>query len=420
MKGLKGLRFLIVGGLIFFIGCGGYQGSSSIKELETDKPSAQSQVIGTLSDTKGSDTVESADEVELLIKKGEIEEKEKILVDQFETDGDDEVGARFTFRWCGSNAFVVKKENEGIEWIDILEKKRLKITENKDDRLLDSSLDGRWIIYTDSKNSPDAQWKYYNYRKNPKWNPECTIDVYRYEVDSGKKEKIGVMRTLMPVNVMLSPDEKKIFLGGQVEDNIEMSEPKWEKLYFKKKDWDAEWYAVWFQDSSGIITNEENDEHEERIGVEIFGHNGWDKTFKIGVKSIDSVQTCRDKKFYFRGWVPNEWLLYEGRITENKELTYKKILEFNIDNDAWYYVVLPEGDIVLWEKRDKWIRCVSPEQMKTKWVVKVEEWSGNMKVSPDRKWLLFSQEIGQNDEEGRYNGKIQVSHYIVKLKKEVD
>ena len=416
MKGLKGLRFLIVGGLIFFIGCGGYQGSSSIKELETDKPSAQSQVIGTLSDTKGSDTVESADEVELLIKKGEIEEKEKILVDQFEI-GENE---GFSSMWCGSNALIVKRKNEDIEWISISEKKRLKISESMSYGLLDCTPDGRWVIYVDIKSQRLAPWL----QSHP--HIECQEkgwlgyiqDVYRYELNSGKKEKIGIKDACSLA--VISPDGNKIFLGRQLRENIdmpEMLEPTWERLYFKEKDWEMGDNITWFQDSSGVVTDDsEMYDGEGKLYIEIFGDDGWSKVINAGVvDNIYGLQGGKNKTIYFiateKRQEDSKFSIYKCNISKKGKLTIKKILKWK-KAGLQRFIVLPDGDIVLVEG-NKRLRCVTGREVKSKWVVRIEN-GYMMKVSPDGMWLAFCETIEKKE---RYK---KIGIFIIKLKEEVD
>jgi len=376
-----------------------------------------------------------------------VEQKEKILIAQLRLSGKGDesleffsFGHFFLFDWCGSNALVVQKKGEDIEWINILEKKRVKISNTKEDKLLCGSPDGRWVIYASP--TPGSEWYHSACGEEiPKWDGKSVANVYRYEVSSGKKERIGVMRAFVPFKV-ISPDGKRIFLGGHlpIKEEIDMCEPKWERLYFKEKDWDANGSTIWFQDSSGVVTKVKMEKKkekfcmneyifEEKLAVEIFGNNGWKKIFEIDMDSINSLRTGKDKTIYFLGYLfsnrfggrgddslsnCNKWSLYKCKISQNRELSFEKILErkYNI----WDYTILDNGSIVFRERLsnrfDKWIRCIDPEQMKEKWVVNVGEGTGYMEVSPDERWLAFIQEF----ERENYKEIPQGGLFVVKLK----
>jgi len=372
----------------------------------------------------------------------DVEQKEKILVAQLRLSGEGEESLDFYsfddfffFDWCGSNAIVVQKKGEDIEWINILEKKRIKISNTKEDKLLCGSPDGRWVIYA-SKSSPSSKWHHSGCGEEiPKWDGKSVADVYRYEISSGKKERIGVMRAYMPFKV-ISPNGKRIFLGGHlpIKEEIDMDEPKWERLYFKEKNWDAAWDTVWFQDSSGVVTSivvEKSKEKlakeklagnifgieifEEKLAVEIFGNDSWRKIFAIDM-TFDTLRTGKDKTIYFRGHSRSnrKWSVYKYKISQSRELSIEKILER--EYDIWNYTILANESIVFRERLcnrfDKWIRCISPKQIKEKWVVNVGEGTVYMEVSPDERWLAFIQEF----ERESFKDIPQGGLFVVKLK----
>lgn len=405
---------LILGGVIFFVGCGHPQNEPLGNSLKYERATVTTTDVNNIAQEKeGTTNTNSKEEIP-----NNVEQKEKILIGQF---------SNVEFEWCGTNALIVKNSNT-IEWIDILGKKRLKINEIDKDweyKILRVTADGKWIVYTDrEKNLRLAPWL----KSSPIKEARCLDrgewdgnigDVYRYEVSSGEKEKVGIIYSGLGC-LAISPDSRKIFLGKAVSQNllekIDMDEPKWEILYFEEEDWVVGDSAVWFQDSSGVITDENEMWGDEgKLFVEIFGRDGWHKVFDTGLGNIYDLQAHKDKTFYFRGAKEealSKFSLYEGKINKNGNLSCKEILtprEGNIEK----YVVLPNSSIVFWERGSRWIRCVDPQQMKEKWVVKVENrqvqdmrWVnvGQMKVSPDGRWLAYIESSDNN------------SLFVIKLK----
>jgi hypothetical protein len=106
------------------------------------------------------------------------------------------------------------------------------------------------------------------------------LDVYRYEVSTGKVEKFAARRNRPESVDVISPDGTKAFIGGRHKTPFEMPEPKWEMRWLKSE-W-AHLDPIWLADSSGIVTMIFDERNNVSLGVEIFGENGWSKEFIPG------------------------------------------------------------------------------------------------------------------------------------------
>src|SRR3990172_11151683 len=56
-------------------------------------------------------------------------------------------GTIYRPNWCGNNALLFRKGNIGIELIDFISKKRIKISSDRGDWPLNCTPDGNWAFY---------------------------------------------------------------------------------------------------------------------------------------------------------------------------------------------------------------------------------------------------------------------------------
>ncbi|MEW6620495.1 MAG: hypothetical protein AB1422_14360 [bacterium] len=305
-------------------------------------------------------------------------------------------------QWCGNNALVVSGRKIGIEWIDILSKKTIKISSPVivpprelwqkgcsygNDYPLNCTSDGRWVIYADRKSSRiDKGYKPPNDSDEPEDWDGGVIDLYRYDVTTGKTQRFAVVRALGPFEAV-SPDGTKVFLGGKHNSSIEMPEPKWDVVYFKNYDW-VQSGALWFLDSSGIVMGQ-ND--PKSVEVEFFGKNGWAKRFELKQFEYEPFSLAVDKanRIYFDGVEKGKKkiALYRCSI-KNKNLSCEKVLE-QVGN----YKVLPNGDIIITETKDC-IKYITLGQGDGKCIAEKGDATliGIRGISPDGKWLAFVRE----------------------------
>jgi hypothetical protein len=312
------------------------------------------------------------------------EQKEEIFIGQFKGD--------ISAKWCGNNALVVSEREYGIEWIDILNKKTIKISSrtfpDDYDYPLNCTPDGKWVVYVDSKSlRADKGYKPPNPKDCDDWG---VVDLYRYDVTTGKKQKFAVIRAPGCLYEAVSPDGMKILLGERHNSIIKMPNPKWNTVWKPVN-------AIWFLDSSGIAwINFKN-----TVAVEFFGKNGWAKKFELKQFEYKTFSLAVDKanRIYLYGVEKGKEkeALYRCSI-KNKNLSCEKILERISD-----YKVLPNGDIVS-SDRTGCISHITVGQVDRKCIV---EKGGDYDfirigaVSPDGQRLAFvRQKVGKMERGG--------------------
>ena len=189
-------------------------------------------------------------------------------------------------RWCGNSSFLIYGGEAGIRWTD-LNGKSVIISTSDEDSPAGCTPDGRWVLYIDRNSSRE-------YKGKPGWKPENIVglgprwygfvsDLYRYEVSTGRRQKIAAVRD---GNLgLVSPDGSKVLLGNRYDSTLEMPEPKWEAVWLANEWRGASTY--WFPDSSGVVANIWDDGYS--LVVEFFGVEGWSKEF-----SLDLMRTRRD------------------------------------------------------------------------------------------------------------------------------
>jgi len=227
------------------------------------------------------------------------EQNKEIFIGEYE--------GNISAKWCGNNALVVNGSKIGIEWIDISSKKTINISSPVivpplelwqkgrsygDDYFLNCTPDGKWAIYADRKSSrADKGYK----PPKPKDCDDCedwgVVDLYRYEIATGKKQRFAVMRDLGPFDAV-SPDGTNIFLGGKHNSSIEMPEPKWNIVWFKNNDW-GQSRSQWFLDSTGILSGHVYPNIS--VGVEYFDKRGWAKLFELNQFQEIGRASCRER-----------------------------------------------------------------------------------------------------------------------------
>lgn len=326
------------------------------------------------------------------------DQNKEIFIGQFKGD--------VSVVWCGNDALVVSEREHGIDWIDILSRKTIKISlrtfPNNYDYPLNCTPDGKWVVYTDGesgridkgyrppKDSGDVDWD------------GGVIDLYRYEVSTAKKQKFAVMRYLGPFNAV-SPDGTKIFLGAKHNSAMPMPDPKWDAVWLKKYDW-GQMHAKWFLDSSGVVIYDNN---PNRVGIEFFGKNGWAKMFELTQfrGNIAVVGVDRENRFYLSDddiW-KGQKSLYMCAI-KNKNLSCKKVIER--DRGSISYKVMPSGNIVFVEAGDTCIRRLKVGQAEAKCIVEKggdHEFIGIEGISPDGKLLAFvKRKVGRAPKGGSF------------------
>ncbi len=189
--------------------------------------------------------------------------------------------------WCGNTSFLIHGTETGIELMDFNGNKTT-VTSKSTDYPLGCTPDGKWVIYKDRNSAREYRDRFGRVPDNenivddgPGWYG-LVMDLYRYEIATGRRQKFAVVRD--DSTALVSPDGLKVFLGNRHDSAIEMPEPKWETVWLTN-----EWTYLetfWLPDSSGIVARLWGD--GSSLGVESFGQNAWAKEY-----SLDRISPAR-------------------------------------------------------------------------------------------------------------------------------
>lgn len=312
-------------------------------------------------------------------------------------------GGTYPESWCGSRGVLNKGDNLndrlGIEFIDFATKERIQISSNAHDRAVGCSPDGRWALYTDSKNIRyDNSYEYIEGEISG-WMGEV-VDLYRYEISTGKRERVAMVRNNEVPEDAVSPDGKKIFLGFKHSFSNKVAVPEWKGHWLTN-----EWYplsARWFPDSSGIALDEN---FPPRICVEFFGKGGWAKCFALGpeIKGNEVYMAAidRENRIYFTApddHDPYPLYLYRCKI-KDKELFCERMVELDriISSQINF---LPDGDMIFKDKEKNCISRFSPKHKKARCIIDHASLIG---VSRDGKWLAYERGIRITKPDGEFS-----------------
>lgn len=188
----------------------------------------------------------------------------------------------FPPRWCGRNGLLFSGDKIGVELIDLRTGKRVQISEDINDfTALNCSQDGKWVLYN-ARNivqTDRGEMAYDEFiRSKDHDSIMWTQSIYRYEVATGRREKVGASgRDEGGPYEALSPDGTKVLLGNRMELNNKSFVKEWEPVWFSTTWWER-YKTKWLPDSSGVYHSSNN---PNQICIEIFGDGGWAKCFNV-------------------------------------------------------------------------------------------------------------------------------------------
>ncbi len=307
--------------------------------------------------------------------------------------------------WCGNTYFLIHGTEIGIELLDFNGNKTA-VSSKITDYPRGCTPDGRWVIYKDRNSAREYRDRFGRVPDNivddgPGWHG-FVMDIYRYEVATGRRQKFAVVRD--DSTALVSPDGLKVFLGNRHDSVIEMPEPKWETMWFTK-DW-TYLETFWLPDSSGIVTRLWG--NGSSLGVEFFGQNGWAKEFSLDRVSPaprfwGSLEAVDNKgRLYFSTIVYTEGgqgrNIYDYFRCEikNKELICEAIGELDgREHRIASSELLPNGNIIFKRGGDDCIRllkqghtdavCIADKRYKNETYEDIYL----IGTSPDGKWMAF-------------------------------
>jgi len=267
--------------------------------------------------------------------------------------------------WCGNNAILFKSSND-IELIDISSKEKVKISIDPKEWPLNCTPDGRWVFYYRSVFIPNPAYEEYEGTdENPYQSEIPMMEVYGYEVATGKRQRFAATDDMGSSTEWVSPDGKKISLRPWHHSVKAEAGPWPDAIWFSNKEWSAGEFA-WFKDSSGMAAF-----IWYGIGVEFFGDGGWAKGFEVWTPGVgvSSIKTDRENRIYFvrtesalemsEGILPQlygNYLLNRCSI-KSRELVCEKILA---RKNLALYEILPDGNILFDLIYEQCIRRASP------------------------------------------------------------
>jgi hypothetical protein len=315
----------------------------------------------------------------------------------------------FLPRWCGNNALLYIGDNIGVELINFTTKKRVQISENRDDTSFNCTPDGKWVLYVDNDivRTIEGDMTLDEYAKQDQPRGYAWY-LYRYEVATGKRERIAAIGDGEGGwYEALSPDGSKILLGKRWFLAKDMTPPEWEALWFTN-DWErfeftTDWSRYetrWFPDSSGVL---QTGRYSNSICVEFFGEDGWVGCFELDLKyegNIFGLKVDNENRIYFQ--VSEDYVVtqpfskhfvYRCEI-KKKDLFCEEVLERKGSFSS--YAFLSDGDLVYDNSyKDECIRRFTPWRAEGGCVV--DRRYGDVEyrdimligVSHDGRWLVF-------------------------------
>ena len=284
-----------------------------------------------------------------------------------------DIGGGLSFslvRWCGSSALLVYGDDFGTEWVD-LGGRKVKVSEKGTDYPVDCSPDGKWVIYRDRESARIYKDKRGRIPDNivddgVGWHG-FVMDLYRYEVSTGTRQKFAMVRD--DSSALVSPDGSKVFLGIKHDIATKMPEPAWEVLWTEGEGFYLD--ELWFPDSSGVAAQLWGE--VTTLVVEFFGVTGWSKEFdleqldvgvRLGVNaSLHAVDGegglyYSTSEKYGDGSRRYLYYFYRCRIEERELLcdkTGKLGVKMMSHSDVRF---LPSGDVIFKEEGDDCIRLL--------------------------------------------------------------
>jgi hypothetical protein len=301
-------------------------------------------------------------------------------------------GEFFSIGLCGSRGVLNDgdnlNDNIGIEFIDFATKERIQISSNPGHKAIGCSPDGRWVLYVDAKTMRyDPSYEYIEGEIGG-WMGEV-IDLYRYEISTGKRERVAMVRNEMPAKA-ISPDGKKILLGMKHSFSNKVLVPEWKGVWLPRE-WDMN-DIVWFPDSSGVALRYHV---PNKICVAFFGKRSWANCFALAPEIKDNISRLaidRESRIYFTVFENSdpEYLdkgmdfLYRCSI-KDKELFCEKIDEHK-DNTYGDIAFLPDGDMVFYNYQENCISRIFSGRGKTRCII---DWVYLKGVSADGRWLAY-------------------------------
>jgi len=308
---------------------------------------------------------------------------------------------------CGNNGFIFRGELVSFN------EKSIHVITKQPDSSIGCTADGKWVLYTDESSKREYKdiWGTVPGKviDTPYTWSTSVVDYYRYEVDTGVRQKFAVVNESN--GFMLSPDVSKIFLAESPEIMMDMPKPEWDILWpsndikFELQD------SYWFSDSSRVGMIDFMNNYFIKLRVASAGKDAPVKEYgpvqlnvplevqKAGV-SLSTIGIDKDDRFYFVMEKPinldeSKYYIFSCEI-DGEKLTCESKGSFHNTWSRFYFVgILPNGDFLLnnrdasciwsYTPGDNRARCIVDKHYGSETYDKV--YSGS--ITPDGKKILF-------------------------------
>jgi len=349
--------------------------------------------------------------------------------------------------WCGNDALIYAYDESDYEryfkteiyWYDIHTGRKVMVGKegddydnmfpveatNKQQTEEDGKETGDYFIFPMAC-TPDGKWFVYLDKGSLRWDEskvKSLLDVWRYEVSTGRHEKIAIARDIAGFdNGILSPDGKKLFLGEKPMEEVEMPEPKWEIVWSELEDLSG---AVWFRDSSAVITSYwgRRDRNDDMV-VEVVSPERKTVVFNPDeLRNFNLFYSDKEGRIYVYFWDKSgKRHIVRCSVYPEEKATSCEDLFVEGDRKVNDLEVFADGEAVAFTEDDgRCIKAVRTGEERAYCITPPIDTLGNYRISPgesirishDDRWLAF--DLVRQNETGEGIG---VDLYIIKLNKD--
>lgn len=321
--------------------------------------------------------------------------------------------------WCGSDALIYGYQESSPDryieseeyWYDINTRRKVLIGKETDDFIissLDCTPDGKWLIYINFRSSRWGESK-----------DAYIQDLWRYEVATGKHEKIAITNEIPNSQVNnISPDSNRIFLGTKPPEEIEMPEPKLEIVW---SEIDVSGDVLWTKDSSAVIASK----WVQSIGTDNLVIETIEPKRETIVFSLADIQRSAlfflDSKgrIYRYYWVNEKSRVARCTLNSKEKSFVCEDIFIEGNSKIEDFEIFADGEFIAFtEKNGSCVKAIKVGEDKAHCITPPIDTLGNyrippggsIKVSPDDRWLAFYLVLKGEAGEG-----VRLDQYIVEL-----
>ena len=325
--------------------------------------------------------------------------------------------------WCGADALIYAYDESDYEryfeteiyWYDVHTGRKVMVGKESDDynNMFPVEATNKQPTEEEGKETgdyfifpmactPDGSWLVYLNKGGLRWDESgvnVVLDVWRYEVSTGRHEKIAIARDIAGFdNGILSPDGKTLFLGDKPLEEVEMPEPKWKVVWSEMQDLSS---AVWLPDSSAVITSYwgRRDRNDDMV-IEVISPKR--KTIVFNPDDLNNINlfySDKQGRIYVYFWDSGEkrHVVRCGVNMEEKDLSCEDLFAEK-EREVGNLEVFADGEAIAFTEDDgRCIKAVRIGQERAYCITPLIDTLGNyrispgrsIKISPDDRWLAF-------------------------------